>query len=76
MTWNVKEGEEFDPNISGTFKPVVLATVEGPARLILLGERTSLNVLARASGIGKILLQFSTEKKKHNNYKITSFKLW
>lgn len=30
---------------------VVVATVKGPARRVLLGERTALNVLTRASGI-------------------------
>jgi len=57
VTWNVKEGELFDPHSTGTFKPVVLATVQGPSRMILLGERTALNVLARACGIATLARQ-------------------
>jgi len=57
VTWNAKEGEEFDPNTTGAFKPIILATVQGPARLILLGERTALNVLARACGIATLARQ-------------------
>lgn len=41
---NVAEGERFT---AGT----VLATVEGPARALLSGERTALNFLQRLSGI-------------------------
>lgn len=40
----MQEGEEFDP-----VKHV--ATVRGKARLLLLGERVALNLLARCSGI-------------------------
>ncbi|KAI9684014.1 MAG: hypothetical protein M1822_005841 [Bathelium mastoideum] len=46
VEWLVKEGEL----ISGGGKKHV-ATVRGPARKILLGERVGLNVLARCSGI-------------------------
>ncbi|KAL5488187.1 BNA6 [Sanghuangporus weigelae] len=44
VEWHVQEGEEFDP-----IKHV--ATVRGKARLLLLGERVALNLLARCSGI-------------------------
>ena len=44
VEWHIKEGEEFDP-----VKHV--ATVRGKARLLLLGERVALNLLARCSGI-------------------------
>lgn len=40
----MKEGEVFEP-----IKKV--ATVRGPARRLLLGERVALNLLARCSGI-------------------------
>lgn len=40
----MKEGDRFEP-----VKHV--ATVRGKARLLLLGERVALNVLARCSGI-------------------------
>jgi len=44
VEWHMKEGE--------TFQPVKhVATVRGPARKLLLGERVALNLLARCSGI-------------------------
>jgi len=44
VEWHMKEGESFEP-----VKHV--ATVRGKARLLLLGERVALNLLARCSGI-------------------------
>ncbi|EJD53825.1 nicotinate-nucleotide diphosphorylase, partial [Auricularia subglabra TFB-10046 SS5] len=44
VEWHVEEGEVFEP-----VKHV--ATVRGKARMILLGERVALNLLARCSGI-------------------------
>jgi len=44
VEWHMKEGEVFHP-----IKHV--ATVRGPARKLLLGERVALNLLARCSGI-------------------------
>ncbi|KAJ4001840.1 Quinolinate phosphoribosyl transferase [Lentinula boryana] len=44
VEWHIKEGETFEP-----IKHV--ATVRGKARLLLLGERVALNLLARCSGI-------------------------
>ena len=44
VEWHIKEGE--------TFQPVKhIATVQGKARHLLLGERVALNILARCSGI-------------------------
>lgn len=44
VEWHVKEGESF--------KPIKhCATVRGPVRKLLLGERVALNTLARCSGI-------------------------
>ena len=40
----MKEGEVFEPIRK-------VATVRGPARRLLLGERVALNLLARCSGI-------------------------
>lgn len=48
VEWNLKEGQEFTPGPTGK---LLIATVTGPARKILLGERPALNMLARASGI-------------------------
>ena len=44
VEWHLEEGKEFAPIAK-------VATVNGPARSILLGERIALNTLARCSGI-------------------------
>lgn len=44
VEWHVQEGEPFEPVMH-------VATVTGPMRQILLGERVALNTLARCSGI-------------------------
>jgi nicotinate-nucleotide pyrophosphorylase (carboxylating) len=44
VEWHVKEGEPFQPIKH-------CATVRGPVRNLLLGERVALNTLARCSGI-------------------------
>lgn len=44
VEWHVKEGETIEPVKH-------CATVRGPIRKILLGERVALNILARCSGI-------------------------
>ena len=48
MQWHYDEGVELS---RGTVKKLHVATVTGPARKILLGERVGLNMLARCSGI-------------------------
>jgi len=53
VTWHLPEGSRIDTSGSGpepTGK-MRIATVEGPARGILLGERVALNLLARCSGV-------------------------
>jgi len=47
VQWHLKEGEYFDP-ASGK---IAVATVTGPVRKLLLGERVGLNMLSRCSGI-------------------------
>eukprot|EP00741_Cyanophora_paradoxa_P009337 tig00000144_g9045.t1 len=47
VTWLVGEGEKFAPITK-------LAIVRGKARHILMGERTGLNILARACGIATV----------------------
>ena len=49
MKWHLKEGDAVLPN-EATPK-IKVATVTGPARALLLGERVALNTLARCSGI-------------------------
>jgi len=48
VTWVVREGFRIDTHSTGRMR---LATVTGPARGILTGERVALNLLARCSGI-------------------------
>lgn len=47
VTWHFKEGEWIDPSAG----KVAAATVTGPTRKLLLGERVALNALARCSGV-------------------------
>ena len=49
VVWHMKEGDRVEPTPSNP--KVRVATVRGPARLLLLGERTALNILSRASGV-------------------------
>jgi nicotinate-nucleotide pyrophosphorylase (carboxylating) len=48
VKWFITEGSVVDPGASGK---VVVATVTGPVRKLLLGERVALNTLARCSGV-------------------------
>ena len=48
MRWNLKEGDIVDPGPSGK---IAVATVTGPVRKLLLGERVALNTLSRCSGV-------------------------
>lgn len=52
VEWHLAEGEAVDPknHPDGTGK-IRVATVTGPTRQLLLGERVGLNMLARCSGI-------------------------
>lgn len=46
VTWHMAEGSEMAAQV-----PTAVATVTGPARGLLLGERVALNTLARCSGV-------------------------
>jgi len=50
VKWEVAEGDRVDPSGEPTGK-VLAAVVTGPACKLLLGERTALNTLSRASGV-------------------------
>lgn len=50
VEWLLKEGSVVDPSTVASGK-VIVAKVTGKCRNILLGERTALNILTRASGI-------------------------
>jgi len=56
VEWLRAEGEVLEP-------PARIAYVRGKCRNILLGERTALNILSRASGIGALARQFSDAAK-------------
>ncbi|KAI9055086.1 hypothetical protein LZ554_000051 [Drepanopeziza brunnea f. sp. 'monogermtubi'] len=48
VRWHLSEGELVRPGSAGK---VALATVTGPVRKLLLGERVALNTLSRCSGV-------------------------
>ncbi|KAI2632865.1 Quinolinate phosphoribosyl transferase [Xylaria nigripes] len=50
VDWHVAEGSRVEMTMDGSGK-VKMATVTGPARGLLLGERVGLNLLARCSGV-------------------------
>jgi len=49
VDWQYDEGTYLDPRKSGG--KIKVATVKGPTRKLLLGERVALNTLARCSGV-------------------------
>ncbi|KAK5058607.1 nicotinate-nucleotide diphosphorylase (carboxylating) [Exophiala bonariae] len=49
VEWHHNEGSYLDPSKSGG--KIQVATVTGPTRKLLLGERVALNTLARCSGV-------------------------
>jgi len=51
VEWNFKEGDWLSSSSAGGKVKIPVATVTGPSRKILLGERVALNTLARCSGI-------------------------
>ena len=52
VEWLCKEGEVLPP-------PTRVAVVRGPARAVLLGERTALNILTRACGVATAAREMS-----------------
>lgn len=48
VTWHINEGSMMDPGVTGK---ISVATVTGPIRKLLLGERIALNTLCRCSGV-------------------------
>ena len=51
IDWKFEEGQWIDPVVHGDGRVVEVARVYGKARLLLLGERPALNMLARACGV-------------------------
>lgn len=50
VEWLFKEGSFLEPSKNDSGK-IVVAKITGPAKNILLAERTALNILSRSSGI-------------------------
>jgi nicotinate-nucleotide pyrophosphorylase (carboxylating) len=48
VKWHLKEGSVVDPGFSSK---IAVATITGPVRKLLLGERVALNTLSRCSGV-------------------------
>ncbi len=62
--WRVDPSIEFTPLVAdGTAVEygTIIATMEGPARSLLTGERVALNLLQRLSGVATLTSQFVTE---------------
>ena len=59
IVWHLAEGASFEPIAQ-------VAEVTGPVRNILIGERTALNLIARASGIATYANKLATLAKEHN----------
>ena len=66
LTWEPSAIEGTHITYTGT--PIKLCTVSGPVRSILLGERTSLNILSRCSGVATSS-HLITEKARGLGYK-------
>lgn len=58
VEWHYKEGDRIAASTPGGKVKVAVATVTGPSRRILLGERVALNTLARCSGIATASADF------------------
>jgi len=63
IEWLLNEGEEVTPEAAKQKAPV--AVVHGPVNRVLLGERTALNILSRASGIATQAREASTIAAQH-----------
>lgn len=61
FNWLVEEGSEIDASKG----KVVIATVSGKCRNILLAERTCLNIISRASGIATAARTAKNIKESH-----------
>mmetsp|Transcript_9774 Transcript_9774/g.19188 ORF Transcript_9774/g.19188 Transcript_9774/m.19188 type:complete len:303 (-) Transcript_9774:162-1070(-) len=64
VEWLIKDGVEISEEDAQNRK--VLAKVRGPARKILMAERTVLNIMTRASGIATASRRMALVKEAHN----------
>jgi len=51
VIWHHSEGTHLNPWEDAKWTKIKVATVTGPTRMLLLGERVALNMLARCSGV-------------------------
>jgi len=65
VEWLVEEGTYVDTNTASN-KKVVVAIVKGKCRNLLLAERTSLNILSRASGVATEAREAVSIAKQHD----------
>ena len=69
VEWKLSEQDVVDPaSVEGG--KVLVAVVRGPARMLLLGERTALNTLSRASGVAtaaRAAVGIARQHKWHGN---------
>jgi nicotinate-nucleotide pyrophosphorylase (carboxylating) len=63
VQWGIVEGSAIE---IATSMPVVVATVTGTSKDILLAERTCLNILSRASGVATMARKHVKIKELHN----------
>lgn len=71
VEWHVAEGTLVEPQAGASVQDGIvklartrIATVSGPCRFILLGERPALNLICRASGIALYARQLGALKEK------------
>lgn len=65
VQWHFEEGQFIDVQKQGGEKAkVIVATVKGSVRKLLLGERVALNTLARCSGIATASAAFLDKARK------------
>jgi nicotinate-nucleotide pyrophosphorylase (carboxylating) len=64
VEWNLEEGALVDPAAVEGGK-VLVAVVRGPARMLLLGERTALNTLSRGSGVATAAAAAAAVGRQH-----------
>jgi nicotinate-nucleotide pyrophosphorylase (carboxylating) len=66
-TWKIDEGSYIDVIEMGDDKKrTVVAEITGKCRLLLLAERTVLNLISRASGVATAAYSAVKVKEKHN----------
>jgi len=65
VSWRYKEGDELSvTETGGPEGKIVVAVITGPCRRLLLGERTALNIISRASGVATASRELSAIAKE------------